>query len=102
MSKAVIIICGIPYEIKLVDGDYCEQNMGKSDYKNAQIFINKDMPFIVQCNTLLHEIMHMCYRNGYLQKEDEEERIIEVLTNILLPVLQQSPFEILKDATKNA
>ena len=29
--KNNINICGISYEVKLVDGDYCGQNMGKSD-----------------------------------------------------------------------
>ena len=87
--KDKVSICGINYEIKLVDGDYCGANMGKSDFANAKIFINKDLPKDVQENVLLHEIMHICYRNGCLYKEDDEERIVEVLTNILYPVLKE-------------
>ena len=81
MTKTAINICGILYEIKYVEGDYCGANMGKSDFANAKIFINKDLPLDVQENVLLHEIMHICYRNGYLCKEDDEERVVEVLTN---------------------
>lgn len=87
--KDKVSICGINYEIKLVDGDYCGSNMGKSDFANAKIFINKDLPKDVQENVLLHEIMHICYRNGYLCKEDNEERVVEVLTNLLYPVLKE-------------
>lgn len=82
-------ICGISYEVILVDGDYCGQNMGKSDFAQAKIFINKDLPKDVQENVLLHEIMHICYRNGYLCKEDEEERVVEVLTNLLYPIIKE-------------
>lgn len=89
MTKTAINICGILYEIKYVDGDYCSANMGKSDFANAKIFINKDLPLDVQDNVLLHEIMHICYRNGYLCKEDDEERVVEVLTNLLYPVLKE-------------
>lgn len=89
MVREVINICGIEYEIKRVDGDYCGENMGKSDFANAKIFINKDLPQDVQENVLLHEIMHICYRNGYLSKDDEEERVVEVLTNLLYPVIKE-------------
>lgn len=89
MVRDAINICGIEYEIKRVDGDYCGENMGKSDFANAKIFINKDLPQDVQENVLLHEIMHICYRNGYLSKDDDEERVVEVLTNLLYPVLKE-------------
>lgn len=89
MTKTAINICGILYEIKYVDGDYCGANMGKSDFANAKIFINKDLPQDVQENVLLHEIMHICYRNGYLSKDDDEERVVEVLTNLLYPVIKE-------------
>ena len=89
MVREAINICGIEYEIKRVDGDYCGENMGKSDFANAKIFINKDLPQDVQENVLLHEIMHICYRNGYLSKDDDEERVVEVLTNLLYPVLKE-------------
>lgn len=97
MSKPIIKICGVPYSVEFVDDQYCGQNMGKSDIVNAKIFIRKNMPRPVQENVLLHEIMHICYRNGYLCKDDDEERVIEVLTNILYPVLITSPFEVLND-----
>lgn len=41
--------------------------------------------------------MHICYRNGYLSKDDGEERVVEVLTNILYPVLMSNPFKVLND-----
>ena len=58
-------------------------------YNISKIFINKALPQDVQENVLLHEIMHICYRNGYLSKDDDEERIVEVLTNLLYPVLKE-------------
>lgn len=91
----VINIAGVFYTVKFVDGDYCGANMGKTDFAQAKIFINKDLPHQVQENVLLHEIMHICYRNGYLSREDEEERIVEVLTNLLYPILQEHPFNII-------
>lgn len=87
--RGKINICGIRWCIDFVDGDYCENNMGKTNFAQSKIFINKDLPKDVQENVLLHEIMHICYRNGYLCKEDDEERIVEVLTNLLYPVLKE-------------
>lgn len=89
LSKDKINICGIKYDIQLVDGGYCGQNMGKSDFAQSKIYINRDLPEDVMENVLLHEIMHICYRNGYLCKEDDEERVVEVLTNLLYPVLKE-------------
>lgn len=63
--------------------------MGKSDFAQSKIYINRDLPEDVMENVLLHEIMHICYRNGYLCKEDDEERVVEVLTNLLYPVLKE-------------
>lgn len=97
MSKPTVEICGVPYDIEFVNDQYCGENMGKSDFINAKIFIRKNMPRQVQENVLLHEIMHICYRNGYLSKNDDEERIVEVLTNILYPVLTTNPFQVLDD-----
>lgn len=34
--KDKVSICGINYEIKLVDGDYCGANMGKSDLQTLK------------------------------------------------------------------
>ncbi len=95
MATKMLNIAGVLYEVKMVDGDYCGGNMGKSNFAEAKIFINKDMPLQVQENVLLHEILHICYRNGYLCKEDGEERVVEVLTNFLYPVLQEHPFDLL-------
>lgn len=100
MATKNINIAGINYIVKFVDGDYCGANMGKSDFANATIFINKDLPCQVQENVLLHEIMHICYRNGYLCKEDDEERVVEVLTNLLYPVLQDKPFDVIAQKAK--
>ena len=97
MPKPCIEICGVSYLVEFVDDQYCGQNMGKSDFLNAKIFIRKNMPRQVQENVLLHEIMHICYRNGYLSKDDDEERVVEVLTNILYPVLMSNPFKVLND-----
>ena len=97
MSKPSIEVCGVPYDVEFVDDHYCGENMGRSDFFNAKIFIRKNMPRQVQENVLLHEIMHICYRNGYLSKGDEEERIVEVLTNILYSVLTTNPFQVLDD-----
>lgn len=88
-NKSKVNICGIKYDIEQVDGGYCGKNMGKSDFAQAKIYINKDLPEDVKGNVLLHEIIHLCYRNGYLCKSDDEERIVEVLTNILYPVLKE-------------
>lgn len=101
MSKPTIEICGVPYDVKFVDDLYCGQNMGRSDFLNAKIFIRKNMPRQVQENVLLHEIIHICYRNGYLSKDDREERVVEVLTNILYPVLATNPFQVLNDESNN-
>ena len=95
-KKDEINICGIKYNIELVDGGYCGQNMGKSDFAQAKIYINRDLPEDVMENVLLHEIMHICYRNGYLCKEDDEERVVEVLTNLLFPVLREL-FDVAED-----
>lgn len=44
MSKPTIEICGVSYEVEFVNDQYCGQNMGKSDFLNAKIFIRKNMP----------------------------------------------------------
>jgi Zn-dependent peptidase ImmA (M78 family) len=85
-----LTILGIEYSIDLVRGDYCRDNMGLTDFANAKIFINESLPVDVQENVLLHELLHVCYRNGYLSKDDDEERVVEVLTNILYPILKEA------------
>ena len=50
MAKPGIEICGICYIVEFVDDQYCGQNMGKSDFLNAKIFIRKNMPRRVQEN----------------------------------------------------
>lgn len=92
MTENVIEICGVPYSVEFVDDKYCGSNMGMTDFANAKIFLRKNMPKQVQENTLLHEIMHICYRNGYLSQNDGEERVVEVLTNLLYPVILSNPF----------
>lgn len=95
MTNNLIDICGISYSVEFVDDKYCGQNMGKSDIINAKIYLRKNMPKQVQENVLLHEIMHICYRNGFLSQNDDEERIVEVLTNILYPVVISNPFKVI-------
>lgn len=46
-----------------------------------------------QSNTLLHEVLHACYKVANIQDEDEEERIVHAMTNVLLQVLKDNKME---------
>lgn len=86
----MIKIAGIDYEVIEFDSDIDRNLMGKEQYDKAKIFISKDLPEAKKQETLLHEIMHICYANCYLQAGDDEERVISALSTALYQVISDN------------
>jgi hypothetical protein len=67
-------------------------NAGTADYHQLQITIDGDMAAEMIADTLLHEIMHCCYRvSGLGRGKITEEEAIEHMTPVLLDTLRRNP-----------
>lgn len=67
-------------------------NVGTSDHHKLDITIDGAMAASMIADTLLHEIMHCCYRvSGLGTGKITEEEAIEHLTAILLDTLRRNP-----------
>jgi hypothetical protein len=64
---------------------------GEVCHTSFLIKIRSDVDAIEIANTLLHEILHCCWRNGVLDEKDDEERVVLVLANQLLQVWRDNP-----------
>jgi len=77
--KTSINICGVEFEIKLVEPNTRQDNrMGRCDTKYGLINIDKSMPEPVQELTLLHETIHAISDMSSL---DLSENQVSVLAN---------------------
>jgi hypothetical protein len=67
-------------------------NAGTVDYHQLQITIDGDMAASMIADTLLHEIVHCCYRvSGLRAGKMREEEAIDHLTPVLLDTLRRNP-----------
>ena len=55
------------------------------------IRIISDLQPLVVMNTLVHELLHVCYFVGGLEDSDEEERTVNTLANVYTQVLRDNP-----------
>jgi hypothetical protein len=67
-------------------------NAGTVNHHKLQITIDGDMAASMIADTLLHEIMHCCYRvSGLGRGKITEEKAIEHMTPVLLDTLRRNP-----------
>jgi hypothetical protein len=67
-------------------------NAGTVNHHKLQITIDGDMAASMIADTLLHEIMHCCYRvSGLSRGKVTEEKAIEHMTPVLLDTLRRNP-----------
>lgn len=64
---------------------------GECDRMNLVIRIRDDLVAQVQAEVLMHEVIHAAYSNAALQKDDDEERLVEALGNQLTQVWRDNP-----------
>jgi hypothetical protein len=73
---------------------------GVAELGKQRITLDEDQPQDYEADTLLHEILHMCFNVSAMdidtevktgQTEQVEERVIGGLTNILLDTLRRNP-----------
>jgi hypothetical protein len=67
-------------------------HVGSSNHHQLKITIDGDMAATMVADTLLHEIVHCCYRvSGVGAGKMTEEEAIEHLTPVLLDTLRRNP-----------
>lgn len=64
---------------------------GETNFTRQTIHIDQNNSPEVRANTLLHEIMHVCWSMAALNDEDKEERIVTALANGLSQVIRDNP-----------
>lgn len=64
---------------------------GVSSFSGAYIAVTRKGNAIDVANTLLHEVLHMCWSTMDIQDGDREEHTITTLTNALCQVWRDSP-----------
>jgi len=68
--------------------------VGSCDHNTSLISVDTSISDETeQLNTLLHEILHACYCVGDLEGGESEEKVVSVLANVLLQVLQDNKIE---------
>ena len=76
-------ICGMLYEIKVVDDALESDTTGKIDYRNHVILISKNQCQQAKIETLCHEIVHgMLQHLGYAE-QGEDEQFVQALGNAI-------------------
>ena len=67
-------ICGMPHDIVQKEDAFDKDiHFGMIDYKNAKIFINKDLNPILKKNVIIHEMVHgMLTHLGYCELSNDE------------------------------
>jgi hypothetical protein len=88
-------------KIERVDPSFRKSNTdcwGQYISRENKIEIQKEVDGIDYANTLLHEIMHACVYisslnadGGALKEEDNEEQVVNTLTNMLMAVFRDNP-----------
>jgi hypothetical protein len=66
-------------------------NFGEACHSSAMIRVRCDLDAAEVGNTLLHEILHCCWRDGALANDDDQERVVTVLANQLMQVWRDNP-----------
>ena len=92
-----IVIGDLTFDV--IDWDPLEASsttaLGQFNDSTQEIKVRSDLKPEQFRNTLLHEILHGCFRNASLNHEasicDKEELIVDVLTNRLCMVFTQNP-----------
>lgn len=64
---------------------------GECDRMNLVIRVRTDLAPSVRAEVLLHEVIHTAYYNAVLQKDDDEERVVETLGNQLTQIWRDNP-----------
>lgn len=83
----VVRIAGHP--VKVSTGPL--KHMGEYTHREGKIKIADDLSTSQGAATLLHEILHSCYRTAYLGPKDAEETIVRNLEVLLYQVIRDNP-----------
>ena len=76
-----INICGIPHTILLCQDNFSlDSHFGEIDYIKAEIKINKDMPEVLQMQTLCHEWLHGALVMLGFNEEAQNEQFVQALS----------------------
>lgn len=93
----------IPTKIKVGCFDYSVEELdkvvvdgteayGSHDFGNLVIKVQKEMPDSIQASALMHEVMHAIFGfTGLYRTEEDEEHLVEALTNGICSVFKDNP-----------
>ena len=69
-----IHFAGRNYTVELVNELDGEDSWGRTDMQRQKIFIERNMPFEHQMESLIHELMHIAWRHTFSNFNKEEEK----------------------------
>ena len=79
-----ILICGIPYNITEYEDTFnVDIHFGQTDFKRAEIRINKDLADSIKQETLCHEILHAILVHIERSDLSEDETFVQSLANAI-------------------
>lgn len=81
-------------KVKTRDLTKGNDNWGKTGFSTLQILLDQELKQTRQEETLLHEILHVCFFQGGLchkyKDPAEEEYIVDTIANQLYPILKNN------------
>lgn len=81
-------VAGHPVKINLAK---LPNHMGDYTHRDGVINIANDMCPSQQAATLLHEILHCCWRSAYITRKTPEETAVRALEQVLYQVIRDNP-----------
>ena len=90
MIPKEINILGIPHTVKACEDGFSlgDKSLGEIDYSKAEIRINKDMPDVLQMQTLVHEWVHGALVLLGFNEESNNEQFVQALSVAICQTFQ--------------
>lgn len=94
-----LIVYGDIYKIRLLTPKTIKRVFGREllggvDFNTKIIRIDKTLPYELQWSVLLHEILHIAFRlcnsDGYVKRDNLEEKLVERLEQPLFHILHEN------------
>jgi hypothetical protein len=79
------------FKIEPFPQGFGERLFGETDYDTLSIRVHDRLEPSVKASTLLHEIVHAIYDEYGISKDDEEERVVNSISNGLSQVIRDNP-----------
>lgn len=83
---------GMKHRVRFEDpGVWASNSMGRCHAAQGKIALHTNMPADIQAMTLMHELVHLVADHGGLEKFNEDETTVCVISTGLLAILRDNP-----------